>query len=304
MITRNVAAPSGQPQGAGHLLGIGFVCLAYMMFASLDATAKFLVVTLAPMQIVGMRFLVHAVLSAIMLKPWLDPARFIPKRPMMQIARAFCLIGATMCNFFALRYLQLAETMAIFFLGPFIITALAGPLLNEWAGKRRWTAIAVAFVGALILLQPGPAGFQPAMILSFGSAVSYSLFILLTRKLAFIETAENQNFFSGTFAAIVTLPLCLMSWQPVPDARHWFLLLLTGVIGVVGHWFFIRAHERATVPTLAPFVYSQIVWMVGLGFLVFGDLPRTTTWIGVAIIVGSGLYLVNRERQLARQGAD
>ncbi|HSG94301.1 MAG TPA: EamA family transporter, partial [Afifellaceae bacterium] len=100
--------------------------------------------------------------------------------------------------------------------------------------------------------------------------------------------------------ALVMIPPGLVQWIAVPDLLHWSLLLATGMFGALGHWVFIKAHEAAPAPVLAPFVYSQLIWMTALGYFIFGDIPDRATMAGAAVIVGSGLYLLYRERQAAR----
>ena len=155
---------------------------AYLCFACLDTTAKYLGAALAPLQIVWMRYLTHSAF-AIAAQPPARAADLVKtRRPILQIQRGLFLLGATAFNFVALRYLQLAETTAIVFLGPFLVTALAGPMLGEWAGPRRWAAIAVGFTGALFIARPGADGLHPAMLLSVGSTMSYAFYIVLTRS--------------------------------------------------------------------------------------------------------------------------
>jgi drug/metabolite transporter (DMT)-like permease len=289
---------SGLPAETGmKLVGLVLIVAAYFMFACLDTSAKYLAATLAPLQIVWMRFLTHCVFAFAAFRPWQHPVRFRPRHPLLQTLRALCLGGATFFNFFAVKYLQLAETSSIFFLAPFIVTALAGPLLGEWAGPRRWAAICVGFVGALFIIEPGPTGFQPAMLLSVCATLSYSFYIILTRHLTLDETAESMTLLPAVILALIMTPVGLLVWQPVPDAWHWTILLATGFFGGFGHWVLIKAHEKASASTLAPFLYLQLIWMVMFGYLVFGDIPGQNTAIGAAVIVASGLYLFRREKQ-------
>lgn len=285
---------------ASRLTAVFLILFAFFCFAGLDASAKYAGAILAPLQIVWMRFVTHSLVATAALRPWRSPALYRPRSPLLQAARAFFLLGATFCNFYAIRYLPLALTASIFFLSPFIVTALAGPFLGEWAGRRRWSAIVIGFIGALIIIRPGLAGFHPAMLLSLGAMLSYSIYVLLTRRLAVVETAESLILLPAIFAALVMIPPGLAQWIAVPDLLHWSLLLATGIFGALGHWVFIKAHEAAPAPVLAPFVYSQLIWMTALGYYVFGDIPDRATIIGAAVIVGSGLYLLYREGQAAR----
>ena len=285
---------------ASRLTAVFLMLFAFLCFAGLDASAKYAGAILAPLQIVWMRFVTHSLVATAVLRPWRSPARYRPRSASLQIARAFFLLSATFCNFYAIRYLPLALTASIFFLSPFIVTALAGPFLGEWAGRRRWLAIMIGFIGALIIIRPGLAGFHPAMLLSLGAMLGYSIYVLLTRHLAVVETADSLILLPAIIAAIIMIPPGLIQWVAVPDLLHWSLLLATGIFGALGHWVFIKAHEAAPAPVLAPFVYSQLIWMTALGYFIFGDIPDRATIIGAAVIVGSGLYLLYRERQAAK----
>lgn len=302
MISPCPAAGAKDP-AAARLVGLVLILLAYLCFACLDTTAKYLGGALAPLQIVWMRFLTHSGFAVIVLQPWNTPEHYRVRHPIQQALRALGLLGATFFNFLAVQYLQLAETASIFFLAPFIVTALAGPFLGEWAGARRWVAIVIGFIGALFIIRPGPDGFQPAMLLSLAATISYAFYILLTRRLTRDETAEGMILLPALIAAAIMTPIGIIQWQPVPGGLHWALLLVTGLFGGLGHWVLIKAHETAPAPTLAPFLYTQLLWMVLLGYLVFGDLPGWSTLVGAAIIVSSGIYLFTRERQLARRRA-
>lgn len=271
------------------------------MFACLDTTAKWLGLALPAAQLVWVRFLTHTVLASIVLGLWRHPSAFLPKRPALQILRGLFLLSATGFNFYAVRDLRLDQTTAIFFLAPFLVTALAGPFLDEWAGPRRWAAIAVGFLGALLILRPGPTGFQPAMILSVASFISYAFYVLLTRKLAPNESHRSMILIPAVVALVAATPFGIAAWEMPQSVLQWFLLGCTGIFGGLGHWFLIKAHEHTSAPTLAPFLYTQIVWMVALGYVVFGDVPDVTTLAGAAIIVASGLYLLYREQRAARR---
>ncbi|WP_051630850.1 DMT family transporter [Afifella pfennigii] len=284
-----------------RLRALGLILLAFFCFACLDTTAKYLSAELSSAQIVWMRFFTHLLFAIALLRPWRAWPRHLPRKRPLQIARGLLLLATTTLNFIAVRYLQLAETSSIFFLAPFIVTALAGPLLGEWAGPRRWAAILIGFVGALFIIRPVPGAFQPAMLISLAATASYAFYVLLTRLLAGRETAESMIILPAAIASLAMLPPGLAMWEEVPGAFAWLLLLSTGIFGGIGHWFLIKAHELAPAPVLAPFVYTQLIWMAGLGFIVFGDVPHETTALGAAIIVASGLYLLYRERRAGRE---
>ncbi|MHA7776334.1 DMT family transporter [Roseibium sp. M-1] len=287
--------PSGSP-AAAPLAGIGLIVLACLSFSVLDATAKYMSTSLPTLQIVWVRFVSHVLLTLVLFQVWRKPSLLKTRRPGLQLVRAFCLLGTTICNFMAVRYLQLAETMAIMFAGPFVITALAGPMLGEWAGARRWAAIVVGFLGVLVVTQPGIGGMHWAAIYSVAAMTFYAFYALLTRQLTATDGSAGLLIISGIVAAVAMTPAGLTVWQTPPDAWTWMLLFATGVFGAGGHFLFIMAHRIAPAPVLAPFIYTQIVWMIALGYLVFGDVPSFTTLLGAAIVVASGLYILYRER--------
>jgi len=289
--------PADRPAAAAApLMGIGLIVLACLSFSVLDATAKYLSTSVPTLQIVWLRFVSHVILSLVLFQVWKKPSLLKTDRWPLQIVRAFCLLGTTFFNFLAVRYLQLAETMAIMFAGPFVITALAGPLLGEWAGPRRWAAIIVGFIGVLVVTRPGLGGLHWAAVYSVAAMIFYALYALLTRRLTATDGSAGMLIISGIVAAVATAPMGLSVWQTPPDLWTWVLLFATGAFGGGGHFLFIMAHRIAPAPVLAPFIYIQIVWMITLGFLIFGDVPTLTTVLGAAIVVGSGLYILYRER--------
>ena len=295
--------PSASPPSSiapDHLPAIGLLSFAVFCFAGLDATAKYLGSFLPTEQIVWIRFLSHIVYAALLFRIWRTPEVLRSKRWGLQLVRSLLLLMTTVFNFFAVQHLQLAETVSIMFAGPFVVTALAGPLLNEWAGLRRWMAIIVGFIGVLVVTRPGLGGFQWAMILSVCSMLCYALYALLTRMLAQTDSPVGMLFLSGVVAAAAMTPFGVAAWTPPADAWTWVLLLSTGAWGGIGHFALIRAHVHSPAPVLAPFMYTQIIWMTGLGFFIFGDVPGIFTLTGAAIIVGSGLYILYRERKTSR----
>lgn len=279
------------------LVGIGLITLACFCFAVLDAIAKYLGQSLPTLQIVWVRFATHVIFALVLFRVWNTPGELLTKRPLLQFARSLCLLGTTLCNFLALQHLQLAETMSIFFGAPFVVTALAGPMLGEWAGRRRWAAILVGFSGVLIITQPGLGTMHWAAIYSVGAMILYGVYSLLTRQLTATESTAGLVIISGLTAAVAMTPVGLADWTTPPDLFHWVLLLSTGLWGSVGHWLFVQAHRGAQAPVLAPFIYIQIVWMVTLGYIVFDDIPTMSTFVGATIVVTSGLYLLYRERR-------
>lgn len=291
------AAPAPPPDTRRtRLIAIGLMCGAILCFSLLDATAKWLGGVMHPMQVVLTRYVVSVVLVSMLLNPWSHPGIMRTQRPWLQGVRSLLLLGSTALNFVALQYLQLAETVSIMFATPLLVALLAGPLLGEWAGPRRLIAIGVGFLGVLVVTRPGLGGLHPAALLSLCGCFCYAFYSLSTRMLAASDSPQTTMFYSGIGGVVLMLPLLPLFWSLPPDLSSWLLMLALGAFGALGHWLLILAHQRAPATILAPFIYSQIVWMIALGWFVFGQIPDRFTFIGSGIVIASGLYLLYRER--------
>ena len=283
-----------------RLTGIGLISVTFLCFAVLDGGAKWLVHSLPVLMVVWLRFLVHALLTALLLAPQLMRGALRPRKPKLQFLRALFLPVMTGLNFWALQYLQLAETGSIQFSVPLIIALLAAPMLGERMDRARWAAIAVGFIGVLIIVRPGTQGFHPALLLSLITALLYALFNLLTRQLAAHDSPETTQFWSSIGATLAIMPFALAAWQTPAAALQWAVLVLIGAAGGLGHYLLALAHRYAPASVLAPFLYQQIVWMMLIGYLVFGDVPDKAVVVGAVIVIASGAYLLHRERRAAR----
>jgi drug/metabolite transporter (DMT)-like permease len=280
-----------------RLVGIGFVSLTYVFFTLLDGNAKWLIRALPVIEVVWIRFVSHAVLSAALLLPVRGLSLLRSKRLRLQGLRGLMMVSMTAINFTALQYLQLTVTSSIFFSVPIIIALMSVPMLGERMDWRRWVAIAVGFLGVLVIVRPFGAGFHPAMILSVINAFIYAMFNMTTRHLAAYDSPETTQFLSALVPAVGLAPFALAVWVKPPDALHWTFVLLLGVFGGVGHYFLALAHRYASASTLAPFMYPQVLYMAIFGYVVFGDVPHWPVALGAAIVIGSGLYLLQRERK-------
>ncbi len=285
---------------ASRLTGIALMCAAVTCFAFLDTTAKYLSLYMATLQVVWARYTGAFVFALMVANPWTRPGLMRTTRPALQIGRSFLLLGSTLCNFAALRYLQLDEAIAIVFSTPFLIAALSGPLLGEWVRWQRWVAICVGFLGVLLVTRPGFETFQPAALLSLTAALFYAVYSISTRVLARTDSNETTLFYSNIVGAVALLPVLPLVWTPPTDPLVIALMVASGALGSLGHYFLIAAHRLAPASVLSPFIYTQLALVIMLGYLVFGDVPQRWTIIGSTIVVASGLYLLYRERMRAR----
>ncbi|MER9076345.1 DMT family transporter [Mesorhizobium sp. M0904] len=271
----------------------------YVFFTFLDTSSKYLVLAgVSALIVAWTRFAVHVLIVGVFLRGWREPLRFRPANLPAHITRGLLLFGSTMFNILALRTLQLAETTSIYFFGPMVITALAGPLLGEWAGWRRWLAIMSGFVGVLIITRPGVGVFGVGHLFALGSMLSNSFYVIMTRRMSATETSESLILFSALAPAVLLLPTLPFSPSLPQDGWHWFILLMLGVFGAIGHWLPVQAYRLATTTALAPYPYSQMIWMIISGLIVFNQFPDRWTLVGATVIVASGLYIVHREHRL------
>jgi drug/metabolite transporter (DMT)-like permease len=278
-----------------RLAGIALMCGAVTTFSCLDSTAKYLGREIDIMQIVWARYTFATLLSFLLFNPVSRPGMLRTRRPVLQVVRAVILLGSTVLNFLALKYLRLDQVLAIMFSTPFVVAALSGPVLGEWVGPRRWAAIGVGFLGVLVVTRPGFGLVHPAAILAVLSTLCYAVFFLATRVLSRTDANDTTLFYSNAVGAVIMLPIVPFFWTP-PTLRQWALLVLAGGFASLGHYMIIAAHRHAPASLLSSFVYSQLVGVTVLGYFVFGDVPDAYTMTGAAIVISSGLYILHRER--------
>jgi drug/metabolite transporter (DMT)-like permease len=281
-----------------RLAGIALMCAAALCFSILDCMAKYLGTHMDTMQVVGVRYVSAFLIALAISNPISRPGLLKTGRPGLQIVRSAVLLGSTVLNFMAFRYLQLDEALAILFSTPFMVAALAGPMLGEWISWRRWSAIMVGFLGVLVVVRPGLGGLHWAALLSLGSAICYAFYNIFTRMLSTTDSSETTLFYANLFGAVIMAPVLPFIWTAPP---HWFdfvLMVAVGAFGAGGHFLLILAHRNAPASVLSPFIYTQIVWATALGYLVFANLPNRWTIAGAGIVIASGLYLIYRERKV------
>jgi drug/metabolite transporter (DMT)-like permease len=293
-------APAAREEAAARdrLKAIGLMGLAIVLFSGLDASAKYLATAaeLPVVQIVWMRFAGQFLLMLSFLSALPLSSLFATQKPGWELLRSFLMVATTACNFLALQQLRLDQTVTVVFLAPLVVALLAGPLLNEWVGWRRLAAILVGFLGIVIVVRPGVAGLHPAFGYAFGAMLAYALFMLLTRYLAAYDKPLAMLFYSILLGTFALAPVALWEWVWPVSVGQWLLLATLGMLGGTGHYLFIHAYRLAPASTIAPFLYMQLLTMVAFGYAVFDDVPDLWTLAGSAVIIGSGVYLIHRER--------
>jgi len=281
-----------------RLTGIALMCGACACFTGIDTSAKFLNHHMDTLQVVWARYTGAFLLALIVSNPLTRPGLLATTRPKLQVGRSALLLGSTLLNVFALRYLQLDQALAILFSTPFFVTVLSGPLLGEWAGWRRWTAIGVGFLGVLIVTRPGAGGIHPAALLTLVGAVCYAFYSISTRVLARTDSNETTLFYSNISGAVALLPVLPFVWTTPHDPVVIVVMVVIGAFGSLGHYLLLAAHRLAPAMVLAPFIYTQLIWATASGYLAFGDVPSRWTLAGAAVVAASGLYILYREHKL------
>lgn len=280
-------------------LGFSMVIVALMMFTGLDTCAKILVTNGIPsLEVVFARYAVHLALVVAILLPMQGRSMVKTKRPGLEAVRALSLMGATVCNFFAVKFLPLTTTAAIFFALPLLICVLSGPFLGEKVGLRRWSAVLVGLIGVLIIIQPGGASFHPAMLFSLGAVVATAFYNMLNRKLAGIDSINTQQFYAALVATGAIAPFAFFEWMWPDTPLLWFAFFGMGLFGLFGHLLLTGAHRFAEASAIVPFSYFQIVFMTASSWFVFAEAPDMWIYVGAPIVIGSGLYIWLRERSL------
>ncbi len=274
-------------------IGIVWMLVTMFWFVALDTAAKYLMQYYEVAQVVWGRFFFHTLLVLVYIVATRTPA-FVSKKLSLQITRSILMLVTTILFFLGISTIQLATASTIMFLSPILITVLAIPLLGESVGIRRWSSVFVGFCGALVVVRPGVDAFEFGMIFLLAAALTNAFYQISTRQIRIYDNPITSLFYTGVVGAVLTSVVVPFYWT-WPTFEHWWVFLFLGIAGSVSHLCLIRAFRVAPASVIAPFGYTSLVWAVGFGFMIFGDLPDRWTVIGAAIIIASGLYIYHRE---------
>ncbi|MGI9502358.1 MAG: DMT family transporter [Geminicoccaceae bacterium] len=278
------------------------MAIGVLVAPGIHAIAKGLGDALSPGQIAWFRFFFQfAFLLPIVL---IGHRGRLPWPSSTHLLRGLLLALATLAFFWALTYMPLADSAAIFFVEPLVLTMMATLFLGERIGWRRVLAVVVGFIGALIVIRPSFETVGPAALLPLLAATCFAFYLTITRAVAHTESAQAMQLWVCVFG-MLALSLAMaagseMGWSAIspawPATGAWGWLFLLGVIATISHMLAIRAFRLAPASVLAPFQYLEILGATFLGAVIFGDIPDGLTGLGTVIIVGSGLYVFHRER--------
>ena len=266
---------------------------AFLLLPFMDGIAKHLSTEIHFIQVVWGRYFFMAFISLFVTYFFFNKHLIIPKNLYIQISRSFALFLSTILFFFSISIISLTEALTLHFISPVIVTILSVLILRESVGIRRWIAVFLGFIGALIVIRPGFNEINTATLAAFGSGAAYAFYIISTRRLS-MDSPLLTLVFTGITGALLISLVVPFYWTWLSSGQ-WFLLISLASIGSFAHLLMIISFRYAEASKLAPFAYFEIITNVLIGFFYFKDFPNKWIWIGLSFIVLSGVYISLRE---------
>jgi len=280
------------------LRGIILMTASTVMFASMHASIRHLSAELSPLQIAFFRsFFGVLVFLPVVARSGLGFLR--TERLWLHLIRAVLNVASMLAFFTALAITPIARVTALSFTSPLFMAVISVALLGEVMRMRRWAATIIGFVGAVVIIRPGIAEIDVGSMLVLGSAASWAVCMAIIKIIGRTESSLTITGYATILLSVLSLPPALLVWQtPAPAA--WFWLVFIGVIGTLGQLAVAEALKQADATAVMPFDFLKLIWAAALGYIFFAEIPDEFTWLGAAIIFASGMYIVYRERQLAK----
>ena len=279
------------------LVGTALMLGAMFLLPFMDGLAKGLSERYSVIQVAWARYLFHLVCMLPILLLRFGPKALVPKRLGLQLVRGSLLLVATVLFFFALSTMPQATVLAIFFVSPAVVTVLAPALLGERVGAWRVVAVVVGFLGVLLILRPGSGVFGWGAVFALGAGVIHGFYMVFTRRLSRSAPPLVTLGYTAVIGAVVLSAIVPFFWLR-PTLTDFGIMVLLGILAAGGHFLLIKAFDYAPASWLAPLGYTEIVTAVAYGFLAYGHLPDALTWLGIAGIVGAGVWISLRERRM------
>jgi len=270
--------------------------MAWAVLPVMDGMAKHLSTEIHFLEVVWGRYFFMVVISVPLTFIFFKKHLTWPKNINIQLARSIFLFLSTILFFYAISVLSLAESLTLAFVSPIVVTLLSVILLKEQVGFRRWTAVIIGFIGAIIVIRPGFNEISLATFAGLGTGIAYAFYVIATRKLSSIDSPLLTLIFTGLSGAIIISIIVPFVWI-TPNLNQWLFLIGLAAAGTLGHFFLILSLNFAEASKLAPFAYFEIVTNIIIGYYFFGDFPDKWIWIGLIIIVSSGVYISIRENK-------
>lgn len=279
-----------------------------LMVPVMDIIAKYLSADLPPLEVTFGRFFFQFLICLVLALVTGRITRLRGQQPVINYLRGIFLAAASLCFFTAVKFMSVATAISIFFVEPMVLTILAALILKEQVGIRRIGAILVGLLGAIIILRPNLAEIGLVSLLPVATAFLFSFYLLLNRLYPVTDGLLTIQFSAGLSGSLLLGGALLIGNLAgldgvafvMPTANQGGLLALIGLISFAAHGLVVAAFQRGTASLLAPLQYIEIVSATLFGYLVFADFPDGPTWVGIALIIGSGLYIAHRERKLKK----
>ena len=271
-----------------------FSLLGWMFLPVMDGFAKFLSDDLPILQITWARYFFTVVFTLPIMIFFFKKQLVWSDKPKLQILRGLILLSANICFFYAISIISLAKALTLAFVAPLIVTAFSPFMLGEKVGFRRWTAVVVGFVGSLVVIRPGFVELNFASLAALGTGILYGFYLIITRKLSTSDNPLLTLLMTGMVGAILVSAIIPFYWVK-PSLNQWSLMAGIGVFACIGHLFLILSLKYADASKLAPLGYTEIIPNVLIGYYFFSELPDNWTYLGLFIIILSGLYISRRE---------
>lgn len=281
---------------SGTLPAILLTVAASCSFAVLDAICKVLTQSYPIPMVAWARYAFHVGVMAVILLPVRGLSLVTTRRPGLQALRGICLGCASICFFAALSTMPQAEATAIIAISPIMVSLAAVRWMGERAPRGTWLALGASFLGVLLIVRPGTELFGPAALLPVLASMFSTGYSLATRRLAGVDDGLSTLFIGGVVAMLVLSLLLPFFWVTPKSVLHLLLLLAAGAVGALGHLLLVRAYERATATTIAPFTYSHTVAALLTGWIVFGAFPDAIALVGIGLIVATGVVVAVMRR--------
>ena len=273
---------------------ITFNLLAWVMLPIMDGFAKYLSSDLPVLQITWARyFFTVAFTFPIMFFFYRNQLKWSEK-PKLQFLRGLILLTANICFFYSISVISLAKALTLAFVAPLIVTAFSPIFLSEKVGLRRWLAVIIGFIGSLVVIRPGFVEINLASLAALGTGVMYGFYLIITRKLSTSDNPLLTLLLTGVVGAIIISIVMPFVWVK-PTLNQWSMMAAIGIFACVGHLFLILSLKYADASKLAPFSYFEIITNIIIGYYFFSDFPDNWTFLGLFIIVLSGIYISRRE---------
>ena len=274
-----------------------FSLLGWMFLPVMDGFAKYLSADLPIMQITWARYFFTVVFTFPIMFFFFNKQLIWSDKPKLQILRGLILLFANICFFYSISVIALAKALTLAFIAPLIVTAFSPLLLGEKVGFKRWTAVVIGFIGSLVVIRPGFLEINLASVSALGTGFLYGFYLIITRKLSTSDNPLLTLLITGIVGAVLVSLIIPFYWVK-PTINQWSLMAGIGIFACIGHLFLILSLKYADASKLAPLGYTEIIPNVLIGYYFFSEIPDSWTYLGLVIIVLSGLYISKREQVL------